>query len=39
MQMRAGEQLKDIRKRLSISTREVEARGRSIAEAEGSREF
>jgi len=37
--MRSGEQLKEIRTRLGITTREVEEQSRSIAEAEGNDEF
>ena len=37
--MRAGEQLKDLRKRLQITTREVEEYTRRIGEAEGNEEF
>jgi transcriptional regulator with XRE-family HTH domain len=37
--MRPGEQLKRIRIRLGITTREVEEQSRSIAEAEGNEEF
>ncbi len=36
MPVKAGEQLKEIRRRLSITTREVEEWSRSIAEAEGN---
>jgi transcriptional regulator with XRE-family HTH domain len=38
-QMRPGEQLKGIRLRLGITTREVEEHSRKIAEAEGNSEF
>ena len=37
--MRAGEQLKELRKRLGITTREVEKWSRKIAEAEKTDEF
>ncbi len=37
--MRAGEQLKEVRSRLGITTREVEEHSRLIAEAEGNEEF
>ncbi len=37
--MRPGEQLKDIRIRLGVTTREVEEHSRRIAEAEGNEEF
>ena len=37
--MRPGERLKEIRKRIGITTREVEEHSRSIAESEGNDEF
>ena len=37
--MNAGRQLKELRKRLGITTREVEKQSRKIAEAEGNEEF
>lgn len=37
--MRAGEQLKDLRNRLGITTRDVEEYSRRIAETEGSEDF
>lgn len=37
--MKAGERLKEVRKRLGITTREVEEHSRKIAESEGNDEF
>ncbi len=37
--MRSGEQLKEIRSRLGVTTREVEEHSRRIADAEGNMEF
>ena len=37
--MRGGEQLKEVRRSLGITTREVEEHSRKIAEAEGNQEF
>jgi transcriptional regulator with XRE-family HTH domain len=39
LRMRSGEQLKELRSRLGITTREVEEYSRTIAEAEGNEEF